>query len=200
MGNMVGSLDGRATVGSRSGPLGSPADKAVFHFLRTLADVVLVGARTVRMEGYGPARGPDPSPLAVVSRSLELDWESRFFTEAAVRPFVITCESADAGRRRQASAVADVVVAGDDAVEIGQALEELRQRGHRVLLCEGGPTLLGEIVQRGLLDELCLTLSPVLVGGVGPSILNAPNLSPPLGLTLATLLEEEGFLFLRYRR
>jgi riboflavin biosynthesis pyrimidine reductase len=196
--NMVCSADGSAAVGQRSGPLGGPADKAIFGLLRSLADVVLVGAGTVRAEGYRPVRGSAPAPLAVVSRSLDLDPAEPLFTEAAARTIVVTCRDADPGRRAALEEVADVVVAGEDAVDPHLVVAALGERGHRIVLCEGGPALLGQIVAAGLLDELCLTISPLLAAGDGPRILTGPELDPPRPRRLASLLEEDGMLFARY--
>jgi riboflavin biosynthesis pyrimidine reductase len=182
--NMVSSADGAATLTGRSGGLSSPADRDLFHRLRGVADLVLVGASTVRAEGYGPARGDDPPPIAVVSGSLALDWGSRFFTEAEARPIVVTSAAADPERVAEAERVADVVVAGD----------------HRVVLCEGGPSLLAEIATADCLDELCLTVAPLLAGGESPRILSGPLPNAPVSLGLASVLEEDGVLFLRYLR
>ena len=198
--NMVASADGAATLTGRSGGLSSAADRDLFHRLRGLADVILVGASTVRAEGYGPARGDDPPPIAVVSGSLALDWGSRFFTEARARPLVVTTGRADVERVAEAERVADVVVAGNDRVEPRRALAAFAERGHRVVLCEGGPSLLAEIAAADCLDELCLSVSPLLAGGTSPRILAGPLPNAPVDLRLASVLEEEGLLFLRYLR
>lgn len=199
--NFVVSADGSAALHGRSGPLSTPADRALFLALRGAADLVLVGAGTVRIEGYGPARGDDPAPIAVVSRTLHLDFAGRFFTEARARPLVVTCAAADAERRAHADRVADVVVAGEDAVDLGLAVAELGQRGHHVVLCEGGPTLLGQLVQDELLDELCLTVSPLLAGGGGPRVTAGPDLDEATPLQLGSVLaDDDGTLFLRYLR
>jgi riboflavin biosynthesis pyrimidine reductase len=198
--NMISSLDGSATADGRSGGLGGDADRRVFRLLRRLADVIVVAAGTVRAEHYGPVRGPDPAPIAVVTRSIDLDLDSSLFTEAVARPIVLTCEAADPERRKAAEAVADVVVAGGPGVELPLALAELHARGHRVALCEGGPTLLAEMVSNDLVDELCLTLAPVLVAGAGPRILKGPPLTDLARFSVASVLEEDGALFLRYLR
>ena len=198
--NMVASADGAATLTGRSGGLSTEADRALFHRLRGVADVILVGASTVRAEGYGPARGDDPAPIAVVSGSLALDWGSRFFTEARARPLVVTSAAADPARLAEAAEVADVVLAGEQRVEPRRALAELGRRGHAVVLCEGGPSLLAEMAAAEVLDELCLTLSPLLAGGASPRILAGPLPGAPVGLRLASVLEEEDVLFLRYLR
>lgn len=198
--NMVSSADGAATLTGRSGGLSTEADRALFHRLRGVADVVLVGASTVRAEGYGPARGNDPPPIAVVSGSLSLDWGTRFFTEARARPLVVTSAAADPARVAEAAEVADVVVAGEERVEPRRALAELGRRGHAVVLCEGGPSLLAEVAAADVLDELCLSLSPLLAGGTERRILAGPLPNAPVGLRLASVLEEEHVLFLRYLR
>jgi riboflavin biosynthesis pyrimidine reductase len=214
MANMVGGLDGSAAIGGRVGPLSTGPDAALFTAMRTLADVVLVGAETIRREGYGAltlptdraetrlAQGRPAAPrLAVVSRSLNLDWSGRAFTDPALegRPLVVTCEGADPERLQQAREVADVIVAGDDRVEPGAALRELAERGHRVVLSEGGPTWLGELVAGGHLDELCLTISP-LMGGDPLPVSVAPPGAPVVGLSLRHVLGQGDTLFLRYER
>ncbi|MBW3548274.1 MAG: pyrimidine reductase family protein [Actinobacteria bacterium] len=200
MANFVASLDGSAAVEGRTRALSGPADRALFRRLRAQADVVLVGAGTVRAEGYGPVRGAGPAPIAVVSRSLELDWDSALFTEAAAPTLVVTCAGADATRRARAEQVAELVLAGDQWVDIGEAIVQLGRRGHGVVLCEGGPCLLGELVVADLLDELCLTLSPLVAGGTGPRIVTGAMLRAPRPLRLASVLEDDSDLFLRYLR
>jgi 5-amino-6-(5-phosphoribosylamino)uracil reductase len=210
--NMVASVDGGTAVEGRTGVLSSPADKALFLYLRTLPDVVLVGAQTVRAEGYGTvkaseevrtqreARGQAPAAaLAVVTRSLDLDWSSRLFTEATQRPFVLAPADAPPDRLAQAEQVATVIRAGAGAVDLGVALGILR-REHDVssVLCEGGPTLNTQLAG-GLLDQLCLTVSPALVGGASKTILADVALVAPLGLTLVSALAAGSELFLRYR-
>jgi riboflavin biosynthesis pyrimidine reductase len=197
--NMVASVDGRAAVEGRTSPLSGPGDRAVFRLLRSVADVVLVGAGTVRIESYGPLCGLDPSPIAVLSRSLDLDWDGPLF-QAGERTMVVTCEAADPDRRRRGAEVAEVIVAGDDSVDMARALAELAHRGHRLVLCEGGPQLLSELVDADLVDELCLTLSPLLVGTGGPGLLADGYRPMPAPLRLASVLEDDHSLFLRYLR
>ncbi|MGV3759355.1 MAG: dihydrofolate reductase family protein, partial [Actinomycetota bacterium] len=186
--NMIASLDGAITVEDRSAGLGRPADKAVFSALRAVADVVLAGAGTVRIEGYGPprptsatraarrARGQAEAPrLAVVSRSLELDPGAALFAAAEAPPFVLTCDAAPRDRRAALAAVAEVVVAGDEAVDLPAALTELRQQGVATVCAEGGPTLNGHLLAADLVDEWDLTISPLLVGGgAGGRAANGP--------------------------
>lgn len=198
--NMVASADGAATFESRSGELSSPADRKLFLTLRTFCDVIMVGASTVRVEGYGPARGDNPAPIAVVSGSLEFDLASRFFTEAVKRPIVITTDDADPDRRAAVAEVADVITAGQLRVDIASALDQLTERGLTKVLTEGGPALLAGIVAAGRLDELCLTAAPLLTLGHSKRITDAPPLDDPTRLELMhVLVDEDDSLFLRYR-
>ena len=149
--NMIVSVDGGTSWGGVSGALGGPADKALFGVLRSFADVVLVAAGTMRAEKYGPVqmshgmqdtrrnRGQAPiPPVAVVSRSCQMDWETPFFTAAVARPLVVTVAAAAAVDRTRAAAVADVIVAGDRDVDLSAALDELAVRGSANVLAEGG--------------------------------------------------------------
>jgi riboflavin biosynthesis pyrimidine reductase len=211
---MVAGLDGTAAVGGRVAALSTAPDQELFRRMRQIADVVLVGAETVRREGYGPVRlsdeareqrlragRPQVPPVAVVSRSLDLDWTAKVFVDAPddARTHVITCAAADPVRRARAEEVATVVVAGDERVEPAAALQALAGIGHRVVLCEGGPTWLGELVAADRLDELCLSVSPVIGGDPLPV-----SVTPP-GAGLATFelkgaMVEADTLFLRYER
>jgi riboflavin biosynthesis pyrimidine reductase len=215
--NMITSADGAATVRGRSGGLSGGADRTVFGLLRALADVVLVGAGTVRAEAYRPAkigerwaglregRAPSP-PIAVVSGRLALDPAGRLLDQAPpdARTIVITVESAPVDRRAALAAKADVIVAGEHRVDLRAAISALIALGHRRILTEGGPHLLGEIAKAGLLDELCLTVSPLLAGseagriirGAGP-LTDAPGAGPGR-LSLAHVLEDQGYLLCRY--
>ena len=199
--NFISSVDGAAEVEGTSGALGGAADQRVFATLRRLADVVLVGAGTARAENYGPVTvtgrpaGQLP-PLALVSRSLRLSPEARFFTEPGPRPIVITCTAADPPG--WLDDVADLVRAGDDEVDLAAALDELAGRGLEHVLCEGGPGLFADLCTAGLVDELCLTLAPVLAGPGRRGILSGPAWARPAALHLASVLEEDGVLLLRY--
>jgi riboflavin biosynthesis pyrimidine reductase len=195
---MVASADGAAAFESRSGALSSETDHELFLTLRTFCDVVLVGASTVRMEGYGPARGEHAPPIAVVSGSLDLDPSARFFTEAKARPIIVTIDDADKTRRAALEPVADVVSAGVGRVDMGGAIGLLAERGLTRVLTEGGPALLAELVNAGQLHELCLTASPLLASGHSKRILDGPPMDVPVRMTLLHVLEEDGFLYLRY--
>ena len=216
--NMIASADGAATLDGRAGPLGNERDQSLLGLLRALSDVVIAGSGTVTIERYGPARdrpeyrelrataGQPPAPLmAVVSNRLQLDFSARYFrdsrdsTGAGGRPIVVTCEAAPPDRLRAAHQVADVVLAGAKVVEPPLMVAALAERGHHRLLCEGGPTLLGDVAASGALDELCLTISSKLVGGPSRRILDGPPLIPPSATRLAHLLvDDDDFLYARY--
>ena len=175
-----------------SGSISGAADKRVFGVLRQLADCVLVGAGTARAEGYRPVR----IPIALVSGSLHLDLSLPLFTEAQHRTLVLTSAAAPPALVRAVAAHADVVICGDERVDPALAVAALVERGHRRLLCEGGPSLLAQLLAAGVLDELCLTTSPTLAGD-GPHLFPEP-LDTLAQLELAALLEDDGFLFHRY--
>ncbi|KOG37791.1 dihydrofolate reductase family protein [Streptomyces decoyicus] len=213
--NMVSSVDGAAHHEGRSQPLSSDADMRIFGVLRGLADAVVVGAETVRQEGYRPARareafaarraaaGQGPAPaIAVVTAGLGLDFTLPLFTEPLVPTLVLTGAGAPAGRVAKARAAGvEVLFAGEgQGVDPARVAGVLAGRGHTRLLTEGGPMLLGQIAAAGALDELCLSLAPVVAVGDAARIMNGPALPVPERFALASVLEEAGFLFTRYRR
>ncbi|MFE0512255.1 pyrimidine reductase family protein [Streptomyces sp. NPDC058964] len=213
--NMVSTLDGAAQHEGRSQPISSAADMRIFGTLRALADVVVVGAETVRQEGYRPARaraefagarkaaGQAPAPaIAVVTASLDLDYSLPLFASPQVPTLVLTGAAAAPDRVAAAEkAGARVVIAGDGVgVDPVRAVQALAGLGHTRLLTEGGPRLLGQFVTAGVLDELCLSLSPMLAAGDAQRIAGGPSVAVPRRFELVSLLEEAGFLFSRYRR
>ncbi|PJJ61976.1 pyrimidine reductase family protein [Compostimonas suwonensis] len=211
--NFVSSLDGSATHAGLSGGLGTPADKRVFDLLRRLCDVVVVGAGTVRAEGYGAMRvdaaasawrsahGFQPQPVfAIVSGSLDLDPAGSVFAEAPVTPIVVTAASSSPERRAALAEVADVVVCGDEAVDTVLMRQLLAERGLLRQHGEGGPSLFGRMIAERSVDELCLTLSPRLEAGFGPRISGAVANSEALDMRLAHVLHGDGTLLLRYIR
>jgi 5-amino-6-(5-phosphoribosylamino)uracil reductase len=210
--NMVSTADGAATAAGKSEGISGEADKRVFGVLRALADVVLVGAGTVRAEQYRPARvreqyqqaraaaGQAPTAaIAVVSWSLDLDWTMPLFTSPAVPTIVLTSTDAPEDRVEAAtSAGAEVIAAGTGSVDLALAVDRLVDRGLGRILCEGGPHLLAQLAASGMLDELCLSTAPQLRGGGAMRILDGPELTGGLPLILHSLLTEDGFLFSRY--
>ncbi len=208
--NFVSSVDGAVTHDGRSGGLSDDADKRHFELLRRVCDVVLVGAGTVRDEGYGPMRVSDESAawraahgmpehpvFAIVSGSLRLEPDSRIFTEAPVRPIVFTT-TRGAERAREFAEVADVVVAGTDNVPGPDIVAALHERNLRSVLCEGGPHLFGSLLESDVVDELFLTVNPTLEAGDAMRI-SAEELTEPTRLSLATVLASGSTLLLKYR-
>lgn len=212
--NMVAGLTGSTSVDGRVGALSTGEDARLFVSLRAVADVVLVGAETVRRERYGPVQldaelverrrdaGRAAAPrLALVSRSLIFDWTIPMFasSSSAARPMIITCAAASPAARAEASRHAEIVLAGDDQVDLGAAVAALAAAGLPVVLCEGGPQVLGGLVGLDLLDELCLSVAP-LAGGDGLPVVTGPPLPLRAFRLRSSLLAEDGSLLLRYER
>ncbi|TFC04780.1 pyrimidine reductase family protein [Cryobacterium adonitolivorans] len=210
--NFISSLDGAATHDGQSGGLGDDADRLVFDTLRMLTDVILVGAGTVRAEGYGGIRFtdhavawrvahslPEHPPVAIVSGRLDLDPAHPVFTAAATRPIVLTHAQAPAERRAALAAVADVLVCGEASIDHALMVRTLTARGYPQVLCEGGPSLFGSLLAADAVDELCLTLSPLLESGRAPRIATAAQPSPQR-MRLAHALPAGDTLLLRYLR
>lgn len=186
--SMVSTLDGSAAgPDGRSGGLGGSVDRAAFTVMRGLCDVVLVGAGTVRAEEYGApaadpvfaerrrARGQRPAPaLAVVTRSGRVPVGNGLF-EGVSPTFVVTTTRADLSALREEAGPDQVIVAGDEDVDVDDAVRVLAARGFRRILLEGGPSLLGHTLAAGRVDELCLTWAPTLVAGQGPRIALGPD-------------------------
>jgi riboflavin-specific deaminase-like protein len=206
--NFATTLDGRAAIAGRSGPIGSEVDTEMLQRLRTRFDAVMVGAGTMRAERYGRIVS-DPQlrayrertllthdPLAVlVSNRLELPWDAPLFTDGGGDCVIFTASE----EQPPPTATPVTCVCHPDGVDLDRALEWLlRERGIHSVLCEGGPTLHGRLREDGLADELFLTIAPKLAGGEAPRILEGA-LPEVIDLDLAWLLEHEGELFARYR-
>jgi riboflavin biosynthesis pyrimidine reductase len=213
--NMVATVDGRATLSGRSQPLSGAADRALFHGLRAAVDGVLVGAGTVRTERYGRMiaeqttrrlrreRGLSEEPLAcIVSGRLAIDQDLPLLREPSARVAILT--SSSASLPASGAQVDYVRTASEGRLDLGAALVELRERFDvGSLLCEGGPHLCAQLLAAGLLDELFLTVSPLLAGGEPAGgealrILAGTELQPPVGMELLGVLQCDSFLFLRY--
>lgn len=211
--NFVSSVDGAATHDGLSEGLGSPSDQRVFQVLRWLADVIIVGAGTVRAEGYGGtllspeavdwrrAHGLAPHPqLAIVSARLDLDPASGVFADAPVRPLVITCAAAPSARREALTEVADVLDCGDTRVDTAVMRGALSERGLPQMHSEGGPHLFGAMIEDGAIDELCVTIAARLEGGTARRIADR-HLATATPMRIAHALSaEDGTLLLRYTR
>jgi riboflavin biosynthesis pyrimidine reductase len=212
--NVVASADGSATdAAGASGELGGPGDRLVFSALRSVADVILAGATTVDVEDYGPsrptaavrrrrmARGQAPAPrIAVATASLRLDPGRRLFTDPGARPIVLTTDDADPDRRRRLEQVAEVHSAGAHGVDWPRAIRLLGSiTPAAVVLGEGGPHTTAQLLAADLVDEMCITVAPTMLGGPGPRI--AQGTTPvPRSFDLARVLTEDDHLFLRYVR
>ncbi|GIG86871.1 hypothetical protein Pen02_18070 [Plantactinospora endophytica] len=208
--NFVASIDGAVELDGHSAGLSSAPDKRVFGLLRMVCDALLVGAGTLRHEAYralklderrrawrrehGLAEYPT---LVVVSRALNLDPSSAAFADAPVRPVVVTAERAEAPPGL--ADVADLVRRGDEQVDLAAGLAELHRRGHRQLLSEGGPHLFGSLTAAGLVDEVCLTVAPMLTGPGAGRITAGPTTTPH-GMSLRHVLAAGDELLLRYAR
>lgn len=214
--NFVTTLDGHATGGDGlSGSINSSADKQVFDVLRALADVVVVGAGTIRAEGYGRLRTEDPDLLAVRRNAGRTDHPALAVVTASGQlpekvlaedpesgELLVLCAEAVAAELVERLGEANVIPCGADTVEPSLAIRALRDRGFEQVLTEGGPHLLGTWLQAGVVDELCLTLRPVVVGGTGPRIVEAAagGQDALAQFELVHALEIEGDLLLRYDR
>lgn len=208
--NMIFSADGAAAIAGRVKGLSCPADQYLLRHLRGYADAILVGGATARAESYGPVRlsaehnklralaGLQDPRLAVVSLSGRLP--ESLCSPTTEPPILITSRSAASHNALSDDPRRQVLIAGEDRVEIVTALELLNRAGMSRILCEGGPMLLDEIVRADLLDELCVTIAPKLAGNQPLSPIAMPSISVPLGLHLRHAVVHDGYVFLRYSR
>ncbi|WP_123028362.1 pyrimidine reductase family protein [Mycolicibacterium stellerae] len=209
--NMIFSADGAAAFGGRAGTLSCPADQNLLRDLRAFADVVLVGAGTARAERYGPARfteaqealrgahrGHAPPPIAVVSQSGRLP--STLFVDGTSPPFLVTSASAAQAHSLDSDPRWRLLVAGEDTVDVGAATKQLRALGMQRILCEGGPTLLDQLVDADAVDEICVTIAPLLAGSQPVGLRTPSRQHVPASLELRHALLCDSYLFLRYRR
>lgn len=214
--NFISSLDGAASTEGRSGALGGPGDRAVFRLLRELADVVVVGAGTVRVETYsgaqlgvarrqrrhGRGQGEVP-PIAIVTRSGDLDHDLPVFTQTEVPPLLLTVHDTIADARARFAGLAEVYdcsAADSGSVDLTVLLRTLADLGLTRVLTEGGPSLLGAFIAADLLDDLCLTIAPTVVGGGSTRISDGhPELITRLQRR-HVLGDDDGYLYTRYSR
>jgi riboflavin-specific deaminase-like protein len=210
--NMVSTVDGRATLGGRTKEMSSPADRELFHALREQVDAVMAGTATIAIERYGPLvrdearregrtrRGLAPIPLAVtVSRSLELPVTAPLFEDPQSRIVVLSSRAGEVPATAAELTVERVQGPDEQTIDFVAGLERLRERYDvRTVLLEGGPTLLGAMLESGVVDELFLTRAPILVEGPEPSLVEGATLPAPIPLRLLGLMKQEEFLFARY--
>ena len=208
--NFIATADGRSTFAGRSGALGDDGDRAMFHGLRERADAVMAGTHTLEMERYGRVLGREErrqrrldagrsaEPVAcIVTRSGRLATDIPLFAEPEARVVVFTAGEVDLADAR---ASVDVIKLDRGELTLTTVLRRLRaEYAVELLLCEGGPTLFGALLEENLVDEMFLTVAPRLSGGgTSPSITSGPELMELRQLQLAWALERESFLYLRY--
>lgn len=215
-GNAITSLDGGAATDGTSGGLGGAGDRRLFGVLRELADVIVVGAGTARAEKYAgaqmsvAARGnrqrrdqSEVPPIALVTRSGHIEHDLPVLTRTEVMPLVLTCDDAAVDTCSRLTGVAEVIAcSASDPAEVDPAamLAALAERGLHRVLCEGGPTLTGTFVEHGLLDEMCLTTAPKLVGGSAPRIVSGQGHVLTDMRRAHLICDAEGYLYARYTR
>jgi riboflavin biosynthesis pyrimidine reductase len=212
--NMISSLDGGATDDGKSGNLAGHGDKALFMRMRQEADVVLVGASTVRIENYSGAqmslaqrqdrqrRGQaELPPIAVVTHSADFEHDAKIFTRTEVPPLIVTCRDAVEDARGRFNALAEVIDASgahSDRVDPAEILRIFAARGLRRVLSEGGPSLISLLIENDLLDELCVTIAPILVGGAARRIATGSGEAHTRMRRSHLLSDDEGYLYTRY--
>jgi riboflavin biosynthesis pyrimidine reductase len=207
--NFVCSVDGGTAIHGKSSNLGDEDDKAVFQALRAVPDIILVGSGTVEAEDYHPVRldeerrerrvaaGLTAVPvLAIVSGKLSFDPEARVFSDPEHRPMVITGPEADPAKLALLGDSAEVIFLDDVTPENILA----RLGAAAVILCEGGPSLVGQFVAARLVDEVNLTVAPTMISGDSARIAHGPAADPPLDMGLDRYLLGDRSLFLRYLR
>lgn len=215
-GNAIASLDGAATTDGTSGGLGGAGDRWLFAVLRELADVIVVGAGTARTENYGGARmsvaqrrrrqargQSEVPPIALVTRTGMVEHDLTVLTDSEVRPLVLTCSAAVGVAHDRVGGSAEVVnCSGADPhqVDLAVLLDRLADRRLLRVLTEGGPSLLGAFVARTLLDEMCLTSAPLLVGGSAVRIAAGSADVLTRMRRAHVLTDEDGYLYARYIR
>ena len=214
--NFIASLDGGATMSGTSGGLGGPGDRRLFAILRELADVIVVGAGTAKAENYAGAKmtagqrqrrqqcgQSEVPPIALVTRTGALDHDLPVLVNTEVPTLVMTCADAAPNARRRLGTVAEVIdCSGTDPgrVDLATAVSRLADRGLMRVLTEGGPTLLGAFIAQGLLDDLCLTCAPILVGGNAVRITGGIDNAVTRMRPVHVITDVEGYLYLRYTR
>lgn len=212
--NFISSLDGVSAVDDSSTGLGNASDRRIFGLLRELSDVILVGAQTVRAEDYGGVRTSERKrerreqaglsavpPIAVVTASCDLEPASRLFTDTSVPPIIFTSHQAPFDNRaRLVAAGAQVMEITDSKLTPEHILSTLAAMNLNRVLCEGGPSLFGQFVEDDLIDDLCLTIRPLLVGGRGARISKSPNASLHAMGCASIILDEDGTLLTRWIR
>lgn len=212
--NMISSLDGGATDDGKAGGLAGPGDRALFARMRQEADVILVGASTVRIENYSGAqmsvaqrterqrRGQaEVPPIAVITHSADFEHDAKIFTRSEVPPLIMTSREAVADARGRLGSMAEVIDASGpqpDRVDPTVVLKTFAERGLLRVLSEGGPGMISLLIEHDLLDELCVTIAPILVGGRASRIAAGEGEAHTRMRRSHLLSDDEGYLYTRY--
>jgi len=212
--NFVSSLDGSAQVGGVSAALGSAADQRLFKLLRRQASVVLVGAGTVRAEGYdGPLVDPESQiwreanglgrhpALAILSNGLNISPTSAVVRNSPAPILLFTAVNVDPQTARHYPQHVQLIQVPqfNGLISATHVVQELTERGLECIHAEGGPTIFGQFIDQQMVDSLCLSISPQLIGGQGARIASGTG-EHPQALQLHSVLHEEGMLLTEYRR
>ena len=211
--NFISSADGAVTYGGHSGALGGANDRLLMRVLRAMSDVVLVGAGTVRAEGYGGLGIPlelrqwraahiaqAPPRIVIATNRLDLTPDMPVFAQADARPIIAAPHTALASTPHDFSQVADLLVCGEQRLDLEELLGALEREGLGRVLCEGGPHLFGALLDADLVDEVCLTVSPTFTAGAAGRISASPHEVFRSFLPGPPMADDEGFVFLRYLR
>ena len=212
--NMIASADGAAAVDGVSEALGNPADQAVFSAVRACADWIVAGANTVRAERYRLPRPGETSRrarraagraerprLAVVSAGLDFDLDLPLFADQRAdddQPVILTGGDAGSEAVERLDPVAEVVRLASARPSPTEILAELSRRGAGVVLSEGGPSFNAQLAYAGMIDELCLSVAPLVAGGPSPRVVHGSRRTVPLNMSIDHLLEASDTLFVRY--
>lgn len=199
MSNFVTSIDGAAVIEGGSSALNDDDDKAMFLAMRSMADFVVVGSGTVKAEDYGPMRSYHgrPAPhLVIVTGRLSVDPGARVFSDPDKRVTLLTGSDSDPDRAEELGEVADVIVLRD--LSASGIAHYLRMAG--TVLVEGGPSLMGQFVAAGLIDEMAWTIAPLAAAGDSPRMAHGPAAEPPVEMKLDRMLHGDRSLFVRYVR
>jgi len=191
---MIASLDGGIEIDGLSGGLGNDADKQRFIASRRTADTIVVGSRTAMVENYRPAT----VPIAILSRSLDLDRSARIFSDPDRKPLLYTTDQAARTKGPDFDGIAELRALGD-SVDPAAVLADLAGRGSEHVALEGGPTLNGHFLEADVVDEILLSVAPVVVSGAASRLAHG-SVALHHRFDLDRVLIDEGYVFVRYLR
>lgn len=211
--NMIASSNGLATLDGLSGKLGGDEDRELFKTLRSMADFILVGLKTVLEERYNPPKldnelaafressGKDRLPrLVVASNSLEIDPEIPLFESELYSPILVTSESSPLNKRQSLAKKYDIVLSGEERVDFREAINALTKGKGGIILVEGGPSINKQLVAADLFDELCITVSPFHSNDASGELVTTDKSYPDGYMEEARRIEVNDYIFYRYLR